>query len=617
MASLEHQWEKQLFEKFWKGTFKAVATPRPGSIIVASITARRRVISTETTTCQPLKADEGNAEAADIKLDTTTDRNGCIRDMGRRKHGSYHRTRSVLFDDDLSPRPHTSKGKKKRRKSERKRKRERSPYYSLSPVRKKKKKKKKKSSKKSKRHRDTSKKTKHSSSSLKHKRKDDRKHKKSSRRHMHRRRRYRRSESESSTWCSSSTESRRHLHKSVDHPALGGLAALMEDPGTSLDHGGFEWEPAAKSVCKTTPIFRSVLSTSTVLQSKPGGEVLNTTVILRHTLTNQSKGPQDYDSGNDTSSPPSTKTGISQSNVIGNKKVLRLAPASPEKLKFRDGDNASDSGNSVTSYASLCKPLHVEGGLSTATFNGNDKSEPVKTSGCGAKVGRPQKTASISPLRTVASSRKRTKANSSSSSSRSRSRSSGSCRHSGRYSRSRSLSSARSYSRSPSYSAGLRRKGSVGIGRSRGRYSRNSEDRVRERKRDPSSCEKDVKHGSRKHSGKRQKPRSYSPMRKRRRDSPSHLEARRITSARKRPIPYFRPSPSSSSRSTSVSSWSSLFTRSRSPSPSPGLCRSRSRSYSSYRSYSRSSSWNSIFGSRSRSRSYDSLVGYSKNKNRR
>lgn len=110
-----------------------------------------------------------------------------------------------------------------------------------------------------------------------------------------------------------------------------------------------------------------------VLQSKPGGEVLNTTVILRHTLTNQSKGPQDYDSGNDTSSPPSTKTSISRTNVIGDKKVLCQAPASPEKLKFTDGDNASDSGNSVTSYASLCKPLHVEGGLSTATFNGNGK----------------------------------------------------------------------------------------------------------------------------------------------------------------------------------------------------------------------------------------------------
>ena len=35
--------EKQLFEKFWKGTFKAVATPRPESVIVASITASRKV----------------------------------------------------------------------------------------------------------------------------------------------------------------------------------------------------------------------------------------------------------------------------------------------------------------------------------------------------------------------------------------------------------------------------------------------------------------------------------------------------------------------------------------------------------------------------------------------
>lgn len=35
--------EKLLFEKFWKGTFKAVASPRPESVIVASITARRSV----------------------------------------------------------------------------------------------------------------------------------------------------------------------------------------------------------------------------------------------------------------------------------------------------------------------------------------------------------------------------------------------------------------------------------------------------------------------------------------------------------------------------------------------------------------------------------------------
>ncbi|KAJ8415351.1 hypothetical protein AAFF_G00423310 [Aldrovandia affinis] len=42
MAGLQ-QGEKQLFEKFWRGTFKAVATPRLESIIVTSITARRTV----------------------------------------------------------------------------------------------------------------------------------------------------------------------------------------------------------------------------------------------------------------------------------------------------------------------------------------------------------------------------------------------------------------------------------------------------------------------------------------------------------------------------------------------------------------------------------------------
>ncbi|KAI5088116.1 serine/arginine repetitive matrix protein 4 isoform X2 [Silurus meridionalis] len=40
MASLL-QGEKQLFDKFWRGTFKAVATPRPESVIIASIAARR------------------------------------------------------------------------------------------------------------------------------------------------------------------------------------------------------------------------------------------------------------------------------------------------------------------------------------------------------------------------------------------------------------------------------------------------------------------------------------------------------------------------------------------------------------------------------------------------
>ncbi|XP_042613211.1 serine/arginine repetitive matrix protein 3-like isoform X1 [Cyprinus carpio] len=78
----------------------------------------------------------------------------------------------------------------------------------------------------------------------------------------------------------------------------------------------------------------------------------------------------------------------------------------------------------------------------------------------------------------------------------------------------------------------------------------------------------------------RRRSRSYSPIRKRRRDSPSFMEARRITSARKRPIPYYRPSPSSSSSGSGYSSSS----------------RNRSRSFYSCSSYSRSRS-------RSRSRS--------------
>ncbi|KAM8760308.1 serine/arginine repetitive matrix protein 4 [Acanthopagrus schlegelii] len=590
--------EKQLFEKFWKGTFKAVATPRPESVIVASITARRRVTNLETTACPPLKTDERKVAAAtDTRVDAA-DRNGCIKGKGR-KHHRHRRARSPSFDDDLSPRP---KGKKKKRKSERKRKRKRSPSHSLSPLRKKKKKK-KKSSKKSKRHRYTSKKSKRSSSSLKHKRKDERKHKKSSRTHSRRRRRYRRSESDSSS-CQSSTEDRHHLQKSVVHQALGDLAAVVEETNGLLDHADLKWRPATKSVCKTAPKYRSILSTATILSSKPGSELLDGKGSQH--LTSQTDGPHDYDSGNDTSSPPSSKTGVSRASVTDNKRNHCKRLALPEKLKFTDRDNVSDSGNSVTSYASLCKP-YGEDGLSATLFSGNAKREQI-TLGCRVEVVRPPKTSRCSQ-RTSKSSRRRRKTRSSSS--RSRSRSSGSSRYSGRYSRSLSLSSCSSYSRSPSYSADPRRRGSVASLSSRGSYSRYSTDRLRDRKRTPSSRGKDVKHAH-KVSGKRRRRKSYSPMKKRRRDSPSHLEARRITSARKRPIPYFRPSPSSSSRSTSVSSWSSLFTRSRSRSPVHSLSRSRSRSrshsYSSYRSYSRSSSWNSIFGSRSsRSRSRGSL----------
>lgn len=592
-ASLQLE-EKQLFEKFWKGTFKAVATPRPESVIVASITASRRVTDSETTTCQQLKPDE--RKAAD-----TRDRNGCIKGS-RRRHHSHRRARSPSFDEEPSPRP---KGKKKKRKSERKRKRKRSPSYSLSPPRKKKKKK-KKSSKKSKRHRYTSKKSKHSSSSLKHKRKDERKHKKSSRTRSRRRRRYRRSESESSS-CQSSAEDRHHLQKSVVHQAFGNLAAAGEETSAALSYTDMKWRPTTKSVCKMAPKYRSILSTGTTLSSKPGSEILHGNGSQH--LTSQTVGPHDYDSGNDTSSPPSSKTGVSQGGVALDKSSSCQRVASPGKLKFADRDSVSDSGNSVTSYASLCRP-YGEDGLSATLFSGNRKREQI-TLGCRLEVVRSPKASGCSERRgELSQGRPKPRF----SRSRSRSRSSGSSRYSGRYSRSPSLSSCSSYSRSLSNSADLRR--SVASLSSRGSYSRYSPDRLRDRKRTPSSRDTDMKH-THKVSAKKRRRKSYSPMKKRRRDSPSHLEARRITSARKRPIPYFRPSPSSSSRCTSVSSWSSLFTHSRSRSPLYSLSRSRSQShsYSSYRSYSRSSSWNSIFGSRSRSRSRGSLN--KRNKSRR
>ncbi|XP_038149374.1 serine/arginine repetitive matrix protein 4 isoform X2 [Cyprinodon tularosa] len=589
-SSLLHLGEKQLFEKFWKGTFKAVATPRPESVIVASITSSRRVMSSEPTASCLLQADD--RKAADTQADIA-DRNGCIKGSRRKRHG-HRRARVSSFDGHLSPR---RKGKKKKRKSERKRKRRRSPSQSLSPVRKNKKKK-KKSSKKSKRHRYTSKKSKHSSSSLKRKRKDERKHKKSSRTHSHRRRRYRRLESDSSS-CRSFTGDR-HLQKSVVHQAFRDIGRAGEETQEALNPTESKWRRTTKSVCKTAPKYRSILSAGTILPSKPGSKLLNGNGA--QDFSSHTGGPRDYDSGNDTSSPPSSKTGVSRASVVENQRSCQHLTSPPEKHHFADRDNGSDSGNSVTSYASSCKPYRDDG-FSATLFSGNSKSTQISL-GCEEEDLRCRKTARCTHRRSR-SYRKRFRKRTLSFTSRSRS--SVSSRYSGRHSRSTSLSSCSSYSTSLSYSSDTRRRGSLVSLSSRESYSKYSAHR-RDRKRRSSSREKDMKHRH-KVSGKRRRRKSYSPMRKRRRDSPSHLEARRITSARKRPIPYFRPSPSSSNRSTSVSSWSSLFTRSRSRSPIYSIrhSRSHSRSFSSYRSYSRSSSWNSIFGSHSRSRSRLSL----------
>merc|ERR1719483_899427 len=73
---------------------------------------------------------------------------------------------------------------------------------------------------------------------------------------------------------------------------------------------------------------------------------------------------------------------------------------------------------------------------------------------------------------------------------------------------------------------------------------------------------------SRSWSYSRSRSRSYSIQR--RRGSPSFLDKRRITSARKRPIPYHRPTPSP------TPSFSSRSSCSRSRSRSRGRCRSRS-----------------------------------------
>uniref|UniRef100_A0A672UT93 Serine/arginine repetitive matrix 4 n=1 Tax=Strigops habroptila TaxID=2489341 RepID=A0A672UT93_STRHB len=317
----------------------------------------------------------------------------------------------------------------------------------------------------------------------------------------------------------------------------------------------------------------------------------------------------EYDSGNDTSSPPSTQTSSSRSKDSQEKRSLvhdGFGHAfSSGKPKLANSDNSSDSGNSFTSCFSQTKGTALENLSPDA--QGQDRRGCLSLClSCSEEKRRdfPPSPSRSSSLRPCSRSESYTSTGRSSPGS-SRSRSSRG-KASPRYSRSRSRSSGkRSSSRSPSYSSKSCKK-SPGSRNSRSRrspsYSRYSRSRDREREHKYSSSDKE---SLRERDRQR---RSYSPLRKRRRDSPSHLEARRITSARKRPIPYYRPSPSSSSSASSYSSSYSSFSRSPSQSPSYSSYRtSRSRSWSSSstegRSRSRSSGPRS---SRSRSRSYDS-----------
>ncbi|XP_048178534.1 serine/arginine repetitive matrix protein 4 isoform X3 [Corvus hawaiiensis] len=585
MAGLQ-QGEKQLFEKFWRGTFKAVATPRPESIIVASITARKPLPS-GTLSCLPYPAEDRRPEKlSSCVVREPSSTNGCAKGRERWDH-AHRRSRSPSCGGE---RPLLARGKKKKKKSGRK-KRRRSPSYSPSPV----KKKKKKSSKKRKRNRLSSKKRRHSSRGRTRK--------------SHRHRRCH-SRSESSDSHSPSCRSRHRARSREEGRKTWRRHSWHHSKITAKRSSSAEVQ-ASQKASQTLPLYNFLSSKEVISQSGSSADLFTKTDSPPGNLDSQNGEYHEYDSGNDTSSPPSTQTSSSRSKDSQEKRSLvhdGFGHAfSSGKPKLANSDNSSDSGNSFTSCFSQTKGTALENLSPDA--QGQDRRACLSSCLSYSEEKKQNFLPSpshSSPLRPGSRSESHTSTGRSSPrSSRSRS----SHHTSPRYSRSRSCSSGkRSFSRSPSYSSKSCKK-SPGSRSSRPRrspsYFRYSHSRDREREHKHSSSEKES-HRDRERQRRR---RSYSPLRKRRRDSPSHLEARRITSARKRPIPYYRPSPSSSSSASSYSSWDSSFSR------SP----SRSRSYSSYRT-SRSRSWSSSSSadgrsrsrssgprsSRSRSRSYDS-----------
>ncbi|XP_024908440.1 serine/arginine repetitive matrix protein 4-like [Cynoglossus semilaevis] len=132
-----------------------------------------------------------------------------------------------------------------------------------------------------------------------------------------------------------------------------------------------KWRGSNKSECKKAPKYRSILSTCTILSAQTGGQPLKGS----WDPSSQIEGNHDYNSGNNTSSPPSNnnnKTGVSRTHVTDDGNNLGRHLTSTEKLRFSVRDSASDSGNSVTSYTSLCKPYR-EDSSSGGFFNGNER----------------------------------------------------------------------------------------------------------------------------------------------------------------------------------------------------------------------------------------------------
>ncbi|XP_013929304.1 PREDICTED: nuclear export mediator factor NEMF-like [Thamnophis sirtalis] len=112
MASLQ-QGEKQLFEKFWEGTFRAVATPRLGSIIMTKITSRAEPLaSTDVLSCLALPTEVPPSEEPHL-LRQSHNVNSCERQKDRLEDNTQ-KSRSLSWGAESPPPP--SKGKKKKKK---------------------------------------------------------------------------------------------------------------------------------------------------------------------------------------------------------------------------------------------------------------------------------------------------------------------------------------------------------------------------------------------------------------------------------------------------------------------------------------------------------------------
>ncbi|XP_050015081.1 serine/arginine repetitive matrix protein 4 [Alexandromys fortis] len=155
---------------------------------------------------------------------------------------------------------------------------------------------------------------------------------------------------------------------------------------------------------------------------------------------------QEYDSGNDTSSPPSTQTSSARSR--GQEKGSPVGGLS--KSRDLNCGNSSDSGNSFTTSSPQNKGAVLENGSPTRRSSESRGFQfPCLQCAEVKKSSLVPSTARSSPIKECSRSSSYTSTRSSSPSSRSPNH-----RASPRYTRSRSTSSEkRSYSRSPSYSS--------------------------------------------------------------------------------------------------------------------------------------------------------------------